>query len=60
MTITTPTGRYSFPRDTKLRAELSIARKYRGEERPDVDPAELVQIQPVQPPGNDLVGIAGD
>jgi len=46
--------------EAQLRAELRTAEKYRGTERPDVDPAELVQIQPVQPPANDLVGIAGD
>jgi predicted nucleotide-binding protein (sugar kinase/HSP70/actin superfamily) len=45
--------------EAQLRAELRTAEKYRGTERPDVDPRELVQIQPAQP-ANDLVGMAGD
>jgi predicted CoA-substrate-specific enzyme activase len=46
--------------EAQLRAELRTAEKYRGVERPDVDPAALVQIQPVQPLASDLVGMAGD
>ena len=46
--------------EAQLRAELTIAKRYRGVERPDVVPEELVQIQPAQPPANDLVSIAGD
>jgi predicted nucleotide-binding protein (sugar kinase/HSP70/actin superfamily) len=45
--------------EAQLRAEMRTAEKYRGTERPDVDPGSLVQIQPAQP-ANDLVGIAGD
>ena len=44
--------------EAQLRAELQTAEKYRGVERPDVDPGSLVQIQPA--PASDLVGVAGD